>query len=142
MKIKDKISIESLYFGVVLPKMSYSSAKEKNELKVYNLFDFSRVKHSVAIWVTMSPEERMKRKDLHDQLMFCFSDVWSRIEFECMMCPWPYKEGDTIAGTGTKTDTFSLYVEPNGELLMDLVNRVTKTSAKAYLRDWRKVHKR
>lgn len=143
MKIKERMNINDLYFGVVLCQMSYSSPEERSNLKVYNLFDFARVKYSVALWVTMKPEEKARRESLHDQLMWCFGDTWSRSEYEFVVCPWGGSdENDKVFEVGTKKDTFSMYVEPNGELLMDLVNRVTKTSAKEYIREWRKTYRR
>ena len=129
MKIKEKISIESLYFGIKLYPMSYTKG-QRQELKTYNLFDFSRVKYAVAAWVIMPEEEKARKKNLHDQLMWCFSSVWSRTEYEFIVSPWPGNENDS----SIKIDTFAMYVEPNGELLMDLVNRVSASSAKAYIR--------
>ena len=143
MKIKDKIPIDALYFGVVLNPISYASAEERNTLKTYNLFDFARVKYSVAMWVTMSPEEKARRKDLHSQLMWCFGDTWSRTEFEFIVCPWGGSdEDDKVFEVGRKVDIFSMYVEPNGALLMDLVNRVSESSARAFLREWNKRYKK
>ena len=139
MKIKEKMNINDLYFGVVLMPLSYSSREQRTELKTYNLFDFSRVKFSVARWVTMSPEEKAA---IANPLLFLFGDVWGRTEYEFIVCPWPYGDGEGVADNGQKVDTFIMYVEPNGELLMDLVNRVTKTSAKEYIREWRKTYRR
>ena len=140
--IKDEIALDKLFFGVKLYPMSYTSEARRRELATYNLFDFGRVKHSVALWVTMKPEEKSRKKDLHDQLMWCFGDVWGRTEFEFMISPWPYKEGDTVDNVAVKIDTFSLYVEPNGELLMGLVNQVSVSSAKAYLKEWNRRYKK
>lgn len=137
MKIKDKISIDSLYFGVMLYPMSWSSIEERNTLKQYNLFDSSRVKRSVAMWVLMSPEEKRKK----DFLRWCFFDVWGRAEYEFVVCPWPYTDKDTIDSVGVKVDTWTMYVEPNKDYLRELVDKVTKSSARAYLREQRKEHR-
>lgn len=139
MKIKEKMNINDLYFGVVLTSMSYASMKERNELKTYNLFDFSRVKFSVARWVTMKDEER---KLISNPLSFLFGDVWGRTEYEFIVCPWPYDDDDKVADMGQKVDTYRMYVEPNKELLLDLVSRVSKSSAQAYMREWRKTYRR
>lgn len=139
MKIKDKMNLDDLYFGVVLMPLSYSSEEERTKLKTYNLFDFSKIKFSVALYVTMTEEQR---KELVSPLHFCFGDVWARAEFEFVMCPWPYGDGEGVADNGQKVDLYRMYVEPNAELLMDLVNRVTKTSAKKYVSEWRKRYKR
>lgn len=139
MKIKEKMSINDLYFGVVLHPMSYSSLEESKTLTVYNLFDFARVKLSVAMWVLKSEDERRR---LDNPLAFLFGDVWGRTEYEFIVCPWPYTEGEKVVDNGLKVDTYRMYVEPNKELLLDLVSRVTKSSAKAYLREWRKRYPR
>lgn len=39
-------------------------------------------------------------------------------------------------------DLYQMYVEPNRELLLDLVSRVTKSSAKKYLSEERKRYRR
>lgn len=143
MKIKNKMRLDDLYFGVVLSPLSYSSQKERNKLKVYNLFDFANVKYSVALWVLMKPEDKAAKESLRDQLLWCFGDVWSRSEFEFVVCPWGgLNIDDKVVDVGVKKDTFSMYVEPNGELLMDLVNRVTRASARKFVREWRRNYRR
>lgn len=139
MKIKEKMNLNDLYFGIVMNQMSYSSENERGNIKTYNLFDFSKVKWSVARYVTMSEEEK---EGLTRPLHFCFGDVWGRTEYEFMMCPWPYRDGDFVEQVGHKVDMFRMYVEPNGELLMDIVDRVTKSSAQKYLREWNKRYKK
>lgn len=139
MKIKEKININDLYFGMVMNKMNYSSVSERGDIETYNLFDISRVKWSVAKYVTMSID---KRKMIPDPLMFCFGDVWSRTEYEFIMCPWPYMDGEFVEQFGHKVDMYTMYVKPNAELLMDIVNRVTVSSAKKYISDERKRFKR
>ncbi len=128
------MKLDELYFGVKLFPMSYTGREDRRRLKTYNLFDFGRVKWSVARYVTMSDEERSL---LNNELLFCFGDTWSRTEFEFMACPWPYRDTDTIENSGIKVDTFSLYVEPNAEYLMSLVKQVDKNSAKKYLSAWK-----
>ena len=137
--IKDKININDLYFGVKLMPLSYWSQKERISLKTYNLFDLSKVKWSVAMWVTMGEK---KREEITNPLHFLFGDVWSRAEYEFIVCPWPYGDGEGVSENGQKVDTFTMYVLPNEKLLMDMVNRVTKSSASKYLAEWRKTYKR
>lgn len=139
MKIKDKMSINDLYFGMVMNKMNYSSESERSDIETYNLFNISRVKWSVARYVTMSASER---KEISDPLLFCFGDVWGRTEYEFMLCPWPYRDGDFVEQVGHKVDMYTMYVKPNAELLMDIINRVTVSSAKKYLAEERKRLKR
>lgn len=137
--MEKKININRLYFGIKLFPMSHTSKGELNGLTTYNLFDFGRVKWSVARWVTMSDKER--KGIMSDPLHFCFGDVWGRTEYEFIVCPWPYTSEDTIEKSGVKVDTYEMYVKPNADYLMSLVNRVSLTSARAYLRDERKRRK-
>ena len=137
--MEKKININKLYFGVKLFPMSYPSKSKLDKLKTYNLFDFGRVKWSVARYVTMTDKER--KSLMSDPVHFCFGDVWSRTEFEFVACPWPYTDKDTIENSGVKVDTYQMYVEPNADYLMSLVNRVSPTSARMYLREERKRRK-
>ena len=137
--MEKKININKLYFGVKLFPMSYRSKGELGELQTYNLFDFGRVKWSVARYVTMTDKER--KSLMSDPVHFCFGDVWSRTEFEFIACPWPYTDKDTIENSGVKVDTYEMYVEPNQDYLMSLVNRVSPTSARMFLREERKKRK-
>lgn len=139
MKIKDKMKLDDLYFGIVLHPLSYGYEDEKDRLVTYNLFGTARIKWAVARYITMKDEERKK---INDPLSFCFSDVWGRTEYEFIMCPWPYGDGDKVEAVGKKVDIYTMYVEPNAELLMDIVNRVTISSAKKYISDERKRFKR
>lgn len=138
MRIKEKIKIDDLFFGVVMYQMGYTS-EEKQQLETYNLFDFGRVKHSVAIYVTMPPE---RKKKIENPLSFCFGDTWGRCQFEFVACPWGELDEDAkVAEVGTKVDIYRMYVKPNAELLMDLVSRVSLHSARTYLREERKARR-
>lgn len=127
MKIKDKISIDSLYFGYRNYAMSYTRGEER-KIETRNLFGSTRVLRSVAIWVLM-PE---KEKKEYDALSWCFGDVKGRAEYEFMMSPW------VGGGEEQKVDIYKMYVEPNRELLLDLISRVTPNSAREYLREEKK----
>ena len=131
MKIKDKYKLTDLYFGYKNYEMSYTAGKER-KIVTYNLFDSHRVLRSVARWVLMSDEDKKK----HDALSYCFSDVRGRAEYEFVISPWAGE------GEAQKVDIWTMYVEPNKELLLDLISRVSPTSARAYLREERKRYQR
>lgn len=135
--MEKQTNINDLYFGIKLFPLSYSSRDKLKELTTYNLFSFGRVKWSVARYVTMSEKEK-KSLLSGDPLLFCFGDVWSRTEFEFIACPWPYTDEMTISNSGVKVDTFEMYVKPNADLLMKMVNSVSVSSAKKYLAEERK----
>ena len=133
------MKLDDLYFGIKLMPLSYNSEEDRTALKTYNLFGLSKVKWSVARWVTMSDEEK---KNITSPLHFVFGDVWGRSEYEFVICPWPYGDGEGVSDNGQKVDTFMMYVEPNAKLLMDMVNSVSVSSAKKYMIEWRKRYKR
>lgn len=130
--IRDKIDIDDLCFMITVHKLSFSSQRERESLETYNIFQISGVKWAVAKYVTMSGEEKRKRDN---PLFYCFCDVWSRCEYEMILCPWPCNKGDTVEEKGQKIDAYELFVKPNEDLLMDMINSVTVSSAKRYLRD-------
>lgn len=131
--MKNKISINDLYFGIMLDQGSFCYPYEGPTFKVHNLFDSSRVKHSVALWVTMSEE---KKDQIRNPLMWCFGDVFGHREYEFGVCPlWEPDKAE-------KMDIYRMYVEPNAELLMDMVNSVSLTSAKKYIAEVRKRNRR
>lgn len=134
--MKDKIKLEDAYFGIKLYPISYRSKDELKGLSTYNLFNFGRVKWSVAKYVTMDDKE--KNSLLSDPLRFCFGDVWGRTEYEFIVCPWGGLDGnEKVSDVGIKVDAFEMYVEPNATLLMDIVNRISENSARKYLREER-----
>lgn len=124
MRIKDKIELTDLYFGYKNYAMSYAGG-EKRELESHNLFQGSRTLQSVAMWVLMPEEEKKK----HDALSWCFIDVRGRAQYEFMVSPWVGE------GKPQRVDIWTMYVEPNKELLLDLVFRVSPDSARAYLKE-------
>lgn len=119
--------LNNLYFGIKLFSLSYSSRKNR-KLETYNLFDFAKVKWSVAKYVTMTKEE--KRYLFSDSLHFCFGDVFGRCEYEYFIRPKVSDKYDEV-----ETNVFQMYVEPNANLLMEMVNSVSINSAKKYLRE-------
>lgn len=122
--------IDKAYFGIKLFSLSYSS-KENRKLETYNLFDFANVKWSVARYITMTEEE--KKYLLSEPLHFCFGDVWGRCQYEYIIRPMVSTEDDEM-----KIDVFQMYVEPNAEYLMKIVNSISVNSAKEYLKEERR----
>lgn len=134
-----KTKLSALYFGVKLPSLNYDS-RSKREFVTYNLFGFAKVQWAVASYVAKTPEEKKK---IENPLFYCFSSVWSRCEYEFVVCPWGSLDNDDKAvEVGTKVDIYGMYVEPNAEHLMELVDNVSVSSAKKYLTEGRKRYKR
>ena len=117
--MKERINFNDLYYGIC--NMDDNTGK----MKSYNVFDIYRVKRAVADWVLMNDE---RKAEIEDPIRYCFCDVWSRCESEWTVTPLIPKENQ-----GEKVDVYSMYIEPNRALLMDMLDRVSLKSA----REWR-----
>ena len=122
-----KMNLNEAYFGVC-------NLDFNGEIRTWNLFDNLRVKWSVARYVTMSKKEREQL--LVSPIHFCFGDVWHRCEYEWIVNRWLCSENDKVC-EGKKVDVFDVYVLPNEKHLMEIVNSITKSSAKKYLKEER-----
>lgn len=114
-----RTNIDDLYFGIC------SMDQNTEKMVSYNIFDIHKIKRAVADWVMMSDK---RKSEIEDPILYCFSDVWSRVEYEWVVSPWSSKDGEK-----QKVDVYSMYVEPNRALLMDMLDNVSLKSA----REWR-----
>lgn len=96
-----------------------------NELKPFNIFHSHRVMRSIATWVA---GKAMKDADL---ISWCFSDLRGRCEYEMIVSPWPPKD----EGFEEKVDVFTMYIKPNQNLLIEMINKVSVSSAKNWLKE-------
>lgn len=104
----------------------------KGEFQTVNIFNSTMVLWSVAEWVCMSKKERTKIKD---PLFFCFSSFWCRVQWEFGVCEPFCKDLNTGV---KKVDTYSFYIQPNEKLLMGMIESVSKSSARKYLKEYMK----
>ncbi len=113
------MKITDLYFGIM--QLNFNTKQLEQE----NLFASYRILRSVALYVTKK-DELCYADD--DPLFWCFGDVCGRCEYEMLV-------GDFPNGTKfEKYDIYTLYVKPNADLLMEMVNSVDKSSAALWLR--------
>lgn len=119
-----KTKLEDLYFGA----KRYNPNSKKFE--AFNVFDSLRVRWSVACYVAN------KKEIISEPLIYCFGDLWSRCEYEMVMSDWPNQE------TVEKHDVWDMYIIPNKDYLMSLVNSVPASSAKKFLAEYRKRYKK
>lgn len=117
---KDAIKLDDLYFGI---KRDDFNTKEMN---TENLFKSLRVLSSIAIWKTL-PEER---KAEMDALSFCFGDTRARVEYE-------FQIGSLWKDKAEKRDVYWLFVEPNRDYLLSLIDKVDVKDCKRFLKWWR-----
>lgn len=125
------VTIDKLYFGV--KELDFNTG----ELVTRNLFDIGGVKWSVSNHIV----NKRVFNSLEDAAFDCFKDVWSRTEHQFMVCPWGgLRDDDKVVEVGQKVDIYKMYVLPNMEYLLDLVNQVDKKDAEKYLAEWRRTH--
>ena len=128
------IKLEDAFFGVMRPNLNH-----KNKLEPENLFSSIRVLHSVALWKT---DPRTHKNALsgepNDLLSWCFGDTRWRCEYEWVVSPWA---GGSDDGEGTKVDVYSMYVEPNRQLLTEIVDSISVNSCREWLREYNKKHR-
>lgn len=124
------LDIEDLYFGITLYDFNSRSFRHAN------LFGSVRVLSSVASYTLMSPERR-KQLELSDSarlLSYLFGDTRGRVQYELICSDFP--PHDSLPEVSEKLDTYFLYVLPNADYLLDLVSRVSKTSARRWDKEY------
>lgn len=112
------MDINDLYFGV-----KYLDPHSR-KMETINLFNIWGVKWGVATWVTSKDYQKTWEPDS------IFFDVKSRCEWEWMIDSLGAKD---MNQTSQKVDIYGMYVEPNFDYLMSLINQVSKTSARKWL---------
>lgn len=127
--IQDNLDFNDLKFYVSRPCFDHKKVER------WNIFDHFGVKWAVAKYIIMSDKERQRlfEEGRHSALLWCFGDYWSRTEYEMIISPWPYKNEQELAEKATKYDIYTLYIEPNEELLMEMIHSVNKETAKKWL---------
>lgn len=117
------MKIEDLEFNVMIRDVNRTRG-QKVELRKFNVFHSRRVMRSVAMWVAgKAPKDS-------DFLHWCFSDLAHRTEYEVMVSSWP-----PVENSEDKFDVFTLYIEPNAKLLREMVDKVSVSSAKNWLKN-------
>ena len=121
------MKLTDAYFGITL--LNPNSPKPP-ELQTMNLFQSLRVLRSVAIYKTRKEElEKDLYKDREfDPLHFCFGDTRGRHEYEML-----------IKGAFDKDwrlyDVYKMYIEPNRDYLLELVDKISVQSCKDWLKE-------
>ena len=124
------IDIEHLYFGITLFDFNSRSFKHAN------LFGSIRVLSSIASYVLMTQKRRQELKlddtsDTSRLLSYLFGDTRGRVQYEFVCSDFP-PSPDPERRCEEKLDTYFLYVLPNADYLLDLVSRVSKSSARRW----------
>lgn len=115
----DKIPLTSLYFGI--RRYNFNN----KELEINNLFASTRVLHSIAKYLTLDD----KILEGVDPLSFCFGDTRGHVEYEFLAL-------GMFSDKLEQVDTWTMYVVPNADYLMSLVNSVDKKDAKKWLEEY------
>lgn len=121
---EDETDIKDLYFGC----MNYDLSSGK--MVKHNLFSSMRVLHSIAIYKTK--QEELENQDWSrgefDPLNFCFGDLWGHVEYEMQI-------GGLFQNKTEKFSLWDMYVVPNADLLMEMVNSVSVKSCEKWLKE-------
>lgn len=106
-----------------------------NKLKTYNIFGYDRVLYAIATYKLKgyTPlKKNLTAREYRDSLFkFIFGDFWGRAEWEFCVCP--------VSSDSTqiqKVDVFEMYLEPNNGFLLSLVDQVSVSSCREWLRDY------
>lgn len=117
----------------------------------YNIFNNSRVLRGIAMWIVANKRKKKSKNDKYlleryrtpeDVIQLCFFDLCGRCEYEFIV-----KDGEIVGSLwdnveGEKSDVYKYYVLPNSQMLMDMINKVSLTSAQRWLREDRKCRSR
>lgn len=115
-------SIKDLYFGCINYNFNTGRFEE------HNLFGSMRVLRAIATYRTHGKE--LEKSPSFNPLMYCFGDLWGHVEYEMMV------QG-IFNDNSVKMSLWDMYVVPNAQLLMEMVNSVSVNSC----REWLKSHK-
>lgn len=120
------MKIDDLYFGIVLIDFN------TKQLKKQNLFGSLRIQRSIATYIYLKNRKKLEKEGF-DPLQFCFGDTRGRCEYETLfhVSEFPDKDDDKII----KTDVYEMYVKPNADYLMSLVNQISESEAEKWLKN-------
>lgn len=116
-----RININDLYFGIVMWDPNLGIFRE------YNLFDSMRVLRSLAIY-KIHPELYTQFSDI---LFAIYGDTAGRVQYEFDIRDIFGKEEPV------KMDVYRMFVEPNRDYLLSLVDSVTVASARKWLKEYK-----
>lgn len=121
---EEEIDIKDLYFGC----MNYDF--NRKEIVQYNLFGSMRVLRSIAIYRTRKDELENDDwyRDGFDPLRFCFGDLDGHVEYEMQV-------GGAFEDETKKMSLWDMYVVPNADLLLSMVNNVSIESCERWLEE-------
>lgn len=121
---EDEIDIDDLYFGCL--NYNFNSGK----MEKFNLFQSFRVLESIAIYRTRQDElvDMNWLSGEFDPLSFCFGDLRGHVEYEMQV-------GGPFQDKTSKLSLWDMYVVPNADLLMSMVNSVSVESCKEWLKE-------
>lgn len=113
------------------------------KIETFNVFQHSGVLLSAAKYRLGEFDKFQKewhkgedRDYWHDLAMWLFGDLWSRYEYEFGFGD-AFKKDDG-SWEGEKTDIYTVFCEPNIKLLKSMIDEVSLTSCKEYVREYNK----
>ena len=114
------LDLEKAHFGIKMWDMN------SGEFRDANLFGSCRVLDSIAILKTRK-YVKDRYKDVDDVISFCFGDTRGRVEYEMGI-------SEVFSDDVRKTDVYTMYVQPNKNLLYDMVQQISVASCKRWMK--------
>lgn len=120
----EEIDIRDLHFGC----LNWNPNSRK--LEPFDLFRSVRVLDSIANY-------RLRKEELEliewfggefDPVRYCFGNLWGHVEYEMMV-------SEMIGDKTEKMSLYEMYVLPNKEILMDMVEQVSLESCEKWLKE-------
>lgn len=127
------MKLNDAYFGI---RMFDGNS---NQLNTVNIFDLYKVKYSVAKYKTLSKKKKdeiFNGKHSLSPLIFLFSDVWGRVQYEFSIKKI-FTDNEEL-----KEDVYSMYVIPNQKILLDIVDKISVSSCRDFLKQEKEKHGR
>lgn len=113
------MKLDEAYFGITLINHS-GPTNGPTQFETYNIFDNIEVRRSICIY-------KVRKIQVDDPLFFCFNSFWSRSQYEFYISDG-YR--DIV-----KKDAYSLFIEPNEEYLMKVVDIINLNDCKKWLKE-------
>lgn len=120
--------IQDLYFGVMLPVWN-----GKPVLEPGNLFDCTCIRYWAAKYRLR--HEYGESRLTTNPVSYIFGDIWGRAEYGWIVADLTESTSDMKVGL------YEVYVEPNKELLLNMINECSENSAREYIREYNSKYK-
>ena len=125
----EDLGIEPICSTPVMDSLKfYVPTWNNGRIKLYNIFQSSRIKQSIATYRA----GWMKNTERNDWCRWCFGDTYGRVQWEFGFGA-PFENLDGTWET-TKQDVYTLFIEPNKEILKKMVDSIPLQECLDYIK--------